>query len=455
MSSSLYYPKRNEMNYRKRIYALIILMLLWFLSPALAFADQESSPWGNPPQKRTLDNGLTWLYQKDDSSAITVIYLLIRGGKKAEPAGKDGLAHLVARLAIEIPDRGKIQSLMNLATHISMNARGDYSLIRITCLSESLEEILKIMAKIIKDPLFSGLRIDSIKDNMEYQRKRVEDDPRNLAYQAFLDNLLAEKGYGGYILGSKESLKKIKKDDIVNFYRETFTGSNMILAVSSNLEEEKIFNICSEYFTEFPEGTPLEVEPEVLPRKTEKDIFIAKDTKQSSVSIGFPLPELTPRNFVLALLLETLLGKGAGSRLWPLRSQEKLAYVVDCKTTQMKKGGFLEAYLETDHTKKEKAMAALKNELEKLFKEGLSEEELEMTKVQAKASFLRVNETKEERMQNFAVIEALGLGYEFLNDIFKKIDAVVLEEMNAYIKDILNPEKGVQVVVGPEVEAKN
>lgn len=443
------------MNYRKRIYALIILMLLWFLSPAQAFADQESPPWENPPQKRTLDNRLTWLYQKDDSSAITVLYLLIGGGKRAEPAGKDGLTHLVTRLAIEIPDRGKIQSLMSLATRISMNARGDYSLVRITCLSEGLEETLKIMTKIIRDPLFSGLRINSIKDHMEYQRKRAEDDPRNLAYQAFLDNLLAEKGYGGYILGSKESLKKIKKDDIVNFYRKAFTGSNMILAVSSDLEEENILNICSEYFTEFPAGTPLTVEPKVLPRKTEKEIFIAKDTKQSSVSVGFPLPELTSRNFVLTFLLETLLGKGVGSRLWPLRSQEKLAYVVDCKTTQMKKGGFLEAYLETDHTKKEKALTALKNELEELFKEGLSEEEFEMTKVQAKATFLRINETKEERMQNFAVIEALGLGYEFLNDLFKEIDAVMLEEMNAYIKNILNPEKSVQVVVGPEVEAKN
>ena len=443
------------MNLRKKICALFMLMLLWFMSPAPTFADQESSPWENPPQKRTLDNGLTWLYQKDDSSAITVLYLIIGGGKRAEPTGKDGLAHLVTRLAVEIPDRGKIQSLMSLATRISINAKGDYSLIRITCLTESLEETLKIMTKIIKDPLFSGLRINSIKENMEYQRKRAEDDPRNLAHQAFLDTLLAEKGYDGHILGIKESLKKTKKEDIVNFYKQAFTGSNMILAVSSDLEEESILNICSEYFAEFPEGTPLAVEPKVLPGKTEKEIFIVKDTKQSSVSVGFPLPELTPKNFILAFLLETLLGKGVGSRLWPLRSQEKLAYVVDCKTTQMEKGGFLEAYLETDHSKKEQALTALKNELEALFKEGLSEEEFEMTKVQAKASFLRINETKEERMQNFAIMEAVGLGYEFLNDLFKDINAVTLEEMNAYIKDTLNPEKGVQVVVGPELKAKN
>ena len=438
----------------RRISPLIIVMLLWFLSHAPAFAIQESSPWENPPQKRTLSNGLTWLYQNDDSSAITVLYLLISGGKRAEPPGKDGLAYLVTRLAIEIPDQGKIQSLMSLATHVSMNAEGDYSLIRITCLTESLEETLKIMAKIIKDPLFSGLRINWIKDRMQYQRKREEDDPRNLAYQAHVDTLLAEKGYGGSILGSEESLKKIKKEDIVNFYSEAFTGRNMILAVSSDLEEESIFNLCSEYFTEFLEGTPLQAEPEVLSKKTEKEIFIAKDTKQSFVSIGFPLPELTPRNYALSFLLETLLGKGAGSRLWPLRSQERLAYVVDCKSTQMEKGGFLEAYLETDHTKKEQALTALKNELEKLFKEELSEDEFEMTKVQAKASFLRNNETKEEKMQNFAIIEALGLGYKFLNGLFKEIDSIMLEEMNTYIRDVLQPEKSVQVVVGPEEETK-
>jgi predicted Zn-dependent peptidase len=438
------------MNHGKGIWLLVNLALIFSLCQASILAEQESSPWENPFQKKTLNSGMTWLYQKDDSSAITVLCLLIGGGKRAESPGKEGLAYITTRLAIEIPDRGKIQSMMSLASRVSMSAKGDYSLIRISCLTESLEETLKIMGGIIKDPLFSGIRINWVKDRMEYQRGREEDDPRNLAHQAFLETLLAEKGYGTPTLGSKESLKKIKKKDIVNFYEQAFAGRNMILAVTSDLEEDDILGLCSEYFTGFPEGTPLLIEPVVSPKKEEKEISIAKDTKQSFVSVGFALPELNPRNFALALLLETLLGKGAGSRLWPLRSQEKFAYVVDCRATQMKGGGILETYLETDHTKKKNALTALKNVLEELFEEGLNEDELEATKVQAKASFLRMNETKEDRMQNLAITEALGLGYDFLNNLPMEIDAILLEEMNTYIKNIIHPEKGVQVEVGPE-----
>lgn len=443
------------MSLRKKALFFFIPILLWPLASTLIYAEHSPSPWGNPPQKRNLSNGMTWLYQKDDSSAITMVCLLIQGGKMLEPAPKEGLAYLTTRLAIEIPDHGKVQSLMSLSSHFSMNAKGDYSLITMACLTESLEETLKIMAKIIRDPLFSGIRIKWIKERMQYQRKREEDDPRFLAHQAFLETLLAEKGYGGSVLGSEESLNNIKKEDIVNFYKNFYRGSNMILAVSSDLEEEEILNLCSEYFAEFPEGEAPKIEPATLSKEVEKKISIAKDTKQSFVSVGYLLPELTPKNFALAFLLENLLGKGAGSRLWPLRSTEKLAYVVDARATQMKEGGIIEAFLETDHTKKETAMEALRKVLEELFQEGADEDELEMTKIQAKASFLRTNETKEERTQNLAVLEALGLGYEFLTHLFKEIEDITLEEMNAYIEDILHPEKGVEIVVGPEDKVQN
>jgi predicted Zn-dependent peptidase len=149
-------------------------------------------------------------------------------------------------------------------------------------------------------------------------------------------------------------------------------------------------------------------------------------------------------------MVENLLGKGVGSRLWDLRYIEKLAYNVNAQTTMMKDGGILEAYLETDKEKKEVALEALKKVLSSLFEKGITEEELEVTKINAKASFLRENETKEIRAANLVSFEALGLGYEFLSGFFLEIDAISLDEINTYIKDILNPEKGVEVVIGPK-----
>jgi zinc protease len=97
----------------------------------------------------------------------------------------------------------------------------------------------------------------------------------------------------------------------------------------------------------------------------------------------------------------------------------------------------------------------LKKTLNNLFENGVTEEELEVTKTNLKASFLRNNETKEERARSIGFLEALGLGYEFLNRLFEEVDAASLEEMNTFIKDILNPEKGIEIIVGPKIENKN
>lgn len=451
-----YYQRRKNRikTFQKIILKLIISAILWTLANPLAFAYQSLPLSKNLPKKKILKNGLTLIYQKDESSAITALHIFIQGGKKAEPLEKRGLSYLTSRLAVEIPDRGKVQALMSLASLTSLSSKGDYTFIKIACLSEALDETLKIMLKIMTDPLFSGLRINWIKERMLNNKKTEEDNPLNVAHNAHLETLLAEKNYGGSVFGSEDSLNKIEKKDIVNFYKNYFRGGNMIAAVSSNLEEEELLKICTKYLKEFPEGTPPQSKLESLSRKEERKIFLEKETKQSVVSLAFPLPKLTTRNFTLAFLLETLLGKGVGSKLWPLRSKEKLAYNVNARATSMIEGGILEAYLETDNKKKETAMEALKKVIDELFEEGLTEEELEVTKIQSKAMFLRDNETKEAKTLNLAAFEALGLGYEFLNNFFKEIDEITIEEINAYIRDFLDPEKGMELIVGPKDKQK-
>ncbi len=425
-----------------------MILYLFILSPIISV--QATSLRKNLPEKKILSNGLTLIYQKDLSSAITVFQILIKGGKGAEPEGLDGLAYLTTRLAIEIPDRGKVQDLMTKASRTSMMSFGDYSLININCLSEHMEETFKITAKIMLKPLFSGLRIGSVKKQMIYQRKRQEDDPINVGHNALLEELFAKTSYADSVLGSEESLKAIKKKDIKNYYKDYFVAENMAVVVISDLEKETISNILDKYLTKFPAGKPPESKQKALSAPERKKIFIEKDIKQFFISFAFSLPKITSKNFVLAYMVENLLGKGIGSRLWGLRYREKLAYNVYSRATQMKDGGMLEAYLETDKEKKEVALKALKKVLNNLFEKGITEEELEVTKIYTKASFMRSNETKEARTMNLTSFEALGLGYEFLNKFFLEIDAISLDEINAYIKDILNPEKVVEAVVGPK-----
>jgi zinc protease len=429
---------------RTRVAGIVLVIALLVL---IGSGDLSSSGAGRT-QKSILDNGLSVILDFDDTSPTTLLQILVRGGKRAEPAGKRGLSFLTTRLSVEIPDSGKVQELMSLATRFSVSALGDCSLINIECLSENLEASLKVISKIILDPLFSGIRIDAVKEHMEHEGRIEEDDSPRLGHLLSLRAFFCGTPYEGSIYGDKESLKAIKNRDVADFYKRYFTGPNMILALSSDLPQKTLLDFVEEYFAAIPKGEPVSFEPVASSAPEEKVVSIERDTKQTYVCLAYPLPEVSPRNFALAALLENLLGKGPGSKLWPLRSQKKLAYNVGCRATQMEAGGVIEAYLETDRSKRETARAALRETLSELYENGISEADLAMTKTAAQADFLRENETKSGKVVTLAYFESVGLGFSYFSGLSTEIEALGVEQVNAFVRSILTPEKAFEVVIG-------
>jgi predicted Zn-dependent peptidase len=397
-----------------------------------------------------LSNGLKVIYQNNKASEITVCQILIKGGKRAEPSGMDGLSYLTTRLSLEIPDRNTIQDIMDQATQLNMGSRMDYSQINISCLSDNYGATIELVSQILLKPLFSGIRITNIKDMMTRSREYQEDDPLNVAHQAVLDRFFAGTPYSISAYGTEESLKEIKKRDVKSFYNTHFRALNMAIAVSSDLNQTTIEQILEAHFKDTPSGAPEPDELEITARVPEERILsLEKDTQQTLVLLAFPLPKISSRHYIMANILNNLLGQGVNSKLWPLRVKEQLAYNVNSRVSMYAHGGVLEVYLETENIKKNAALKALRNVLNDLYENGLSEDELETTQAFYRGTFLRQNETKENRTQSLLYFEALGLGHEFMNQVFKGIKATTLEEINGFVKEVLNPETSLEIVVGP------
>jgi len=438
--------KVKKINYRL-IVSMIIIIILSYTIPLTRVYPQI---WTTTPIKTNLDNGTTILFEKDESSRITVLKFFIRGGKKADPEDKGGLFYITTRIALEIPDRQKAQDFMLQATNLSMDCENDYSVVTVTCLSEKLEDSLDIISDIMLKPLFSTLRINRIKENMLNRKKIEQDDSRNKAYQTMMKLLFKDTGYKGSVYGDELSLKKIKKKDIVDFYDTYFTTDNMIIAVSTDLDKETTLKYLNQYFAELKSGSSFKSKDLTLSSIETQSLHVPKQTKQTFISVGYRLPQINLKNYALALILENLLGNGIGSKLWVLREKKKLAYNINAKINYFKNGGMLEALLETENPKKEEALKAAHNTLEGLYSKGIDLEELNRTKVYTKASFLRSNETKRERTDTMAFFEIMNLGLDSFDNIFMKIDSIDLQEMNAYLKKTLDPKNRVEVTVGPE-----
>jgi len=178
-----------------------------------------------------------------------------------------------------------------------------------------------------------------------------------------------------------------------------------------------------------------------------------KDAKQTFISRSYALPAISPRGYVLGFILRYVLGPHPGSRLWPIRSDEMLAYIINSRFEAMKDGGMLEAYLETDRAKTDSSRQALKAVLTRLYEEGVEDVEFSRIRAGCRAEFLRLYETKSSRSECLAEFEILGLGYGFFTEFLTVLDSLALQDFNDFIKAVLNPESSVEVVIGPAAEA--
>ncbi|HEX9903004.1 MAG TPA: pitrilysin family protein [Acidobacteriota bacterium] len=430
---------------RGRSAALLLLAVFW------SRAALHSEAWlgRERVQRIALPNGLVLIYQKDSSSTITSLDILIKGGKRAEPGGMSGLAYLTTRLLLEIQDSRSAQQLMIQASPMALTGQADYSLISIDSLSEHLDETLRIVSRSLQWPLFTGIRIDAVKKNMETQRDRESEEALAQSRAFQLQAFFGPTGYGASSYGTAETIKAIKSRDISRFYEAHFQAPEIILSAVSDLEAEEIKTLLMKHLKEIRRRQPVELSPAPQPLSppAHKEFRAEKDMLQSLVSAGYSLPGATDRLFVLATLTESLLGKGVASRLWRLRQDEKLAYDVNCHYTPMKESSLLEAYLETENRKKDTALTALRQTLGEVWQKGVGADELEAAKKIALTDLLRANEAKSKRALNLAVYEALGLGFDFLEKIPALFEAVTVAEMNSFLSSNLDPERAVWVVI--------
>ena len=404
--------------------------------------------WKNQPEKVVVNDHLSFIYQQDLSSELTVIHILVKGGKRAVPVSQRGLGFITTGLAVEMPDMEEVRELTQMASVHYYHVHGDYVTISISSLTANLEKTLKIIARVLRKPLLSDLRISNIKRYLKHRQQAEADSPEQLMESTFFNALFTS--YAGSIYGDPESLKNIKRKHVLDFYKRFFNHAHMIISVSTDLSKAEIIPIIGRNFASFPAGElqPLEKTAASVPEK--KQIFAAKDNQQVLISYGALLPGLSRKNFALIYLLENLLGKGIGSKLWPLRDQKELAYSLATRFIQMQDAGLLTISLKTDISKKEEARQALKGLISDLYKNGITPEDLAITRVRSRADFLRDNETKERRCQWLAYFEALGVGFDYLEAFFSQVDQLTLEDLNTYLKEVLNPDQLLEVVIGRE-----
>ncbi|MCX5686314.1 MAG: pitrilysin family protein, partial [Candidatus Omnitrophica bacterium] len=205
----------------------------------------EPKPQEYEVKKETLANGLRILVRKNDLMPTASITAVISGGIAGETTSDNGISNLTARLLLKgtaTRKEGDITgAIERLGGNINAFSGFDGFGVNIEILKPDIETALILLKDILTSPAFPEAQLEKEKSIALAMIKRDNDDIFDMGFNRMRKELFALSPYGLRILGEDGSVKSIKREDVVNFYKRCFTPESVVISVSGDVEPDKIF----------------------------------------------------------------------------------------------------------------------------------------------------------------------------------------------------------------------
>ena len=218
-----------------------------------------------------------------------------------------------------------------------------------------------------------------------------KDSPAEDIYDKFEEMVFEGHPLSTNILGTKASVKRITRDELLKFVKENFTPDKMAFTIVADIDEKKMEKQVLKMTEEVFKGLDAQAIKEEAKGETKAPVAIPfnktlnKRNHQANCIIGGPAPSLyQERERLATVLLCNILGGPANNSILNSVLREKYGWVygVECSYTQFADTGLVAISLGCDKSNVEKCIKAVETEIGKLQSEVLSERKLKAAKKQ-------------------------------------------------------------------------
>jgi zinc protease len=439
-------------NLERNLTRVLTVVLLGLTLAAAVSAQSIKIP---PHEKIVLKNGLTVLLLEKHGVPIVSFAALVKSGSAADPAGQEGLAAQTAELLRKGTKKRSAQQfaadLDFIGGSFEAGAGADFTTISAEFLTKDLSKGLDLFSDALLQPTFPQEEVDKSLAQTLDAVKGSKDEPRqvlNIYYYAYL---YGARGYGRPEDGDENSLKKINRDSITKFYSANYAPGNTVLAIAGEFNSAELRKQLESTFGVWPAKavTPATI-PAIPASKGKRLLLIDKpDATQTYFAIGNVETAVGDPDRVAIRVVNTIFGGRFTSMLnEALRVESGLTYGVRSSFDPRKQPGPYGIYTFTKNDSTVQAIDMALAVLQKLHKDGISDEQLKSAKSYMKGQFPPTIETSRALAQRIASDEFYGLDDDEVNQLEARIDAVTPEMARQVIHKHFPEENLVFVLIG-------
>ncbi|MCX5707594.1 MAG: pitrilysin family protein [Candidatus Omnitrophica bacterium] len=215
-----------------------------------------------------------------------------------------------------------------------------------------LDLAMDILSDMVLNPLFPEVEIEKERTVILEEIKMYKDLPQSYVYELLDELLWPEQPLGRSILGTVESVNRIKRADLDGYRRRYYTAPNIVVSAAGLFDHAKFAKIAAGKFSGLKEASPNIFAPAYIEQsETQANIF-PKETEQTHFVLGFH-GFCRDHKLKYALgLLNVILGGNSSSRLFEeIREKRGLAYEIGTGVKRLKDTGAFVVHAGVDNNK--------------------------------------------------------------------------------------------------------
>jgi predicted Zn-dependent peptidase len=432
------------------------------LPPPAPFVPPVPIAYGRP-------NGMqVWLLERH-TLPIVSIQIVVPAGAATDPGDRGGLALATANMLDEgAGSRGALEisrDIDRLGATLQTGAYADYAFASVTTLKKNLAPASAILGDVVSKPTFSGVEWKRVHDLWTNELRARASEPDAVAGVVSLRQVFGREPYGHPTNGTLGSAAKVSLDDVKRFYAAAWKPERATVVVAGDVSRAELDPLLDQVLAAWKAGAGTKVADAKAATPAQPTSSPAAAGGRRVVVVDRPA---APQS-VLALVrrgvaasdteapaltrVNTALGGSFTSRLnQDLREEHGWSYGARSRFSFSRMPGIFsaQAAVHTEHTGD--ALKAMIADIEELAKAGLTEEEVEKTRLIARGELVESFESVEAAARRLARNAGVGLPADHEAKASLALDRATPEQLRKAAAAHVDPGQAIIVIVGPRVK---
>ncbi len=380
----------------------------------------------------TLPNGLRVITETMPGIRSVAAGAWVDTGTRDELTNEAGSSHFLEHLLFKGSEQVSAVEISRTFDRMGAQSNAftskEYTCFWARLLDDDLDVGMEMLGEMLQRPAFRSDEIDSERHVVMEEINMSEDDPQDVVFERFTEAAFSGHVLEMPILGTRESIIGMSRDDIVGYWKRRYGAGSTVFAIAGAIEHDQAVEVVSKYFGDWSGASvPHEWADHAFQSGVKVDV---KDTEQANLVVGGEgMARGDDRRFAFDVL-HHVLGGGMSSRLFQtIREERGLAYSVYSFALPFADTGAWGVYVGTTPDQIDTVMDLVNLELNAMMAEGITDEELDRAKSNMRGSMALGFEDANSRMVRLGKRELTGGEHISISEHIARVDEVTRDDV--------------------------